>query len=421
MPVPWRLLDIKEKSDTPVVWGGNHPTLSPTRTLSDPAVDVIVIGDGEETLLALADRISAKKTLKGIAGLWFKEGEEIVKNDFRDPVDMNTLPPPPYNLVKVEDYVQEYRGKKVLNIETSRGCNFRCRYCYHTGATGHHNFRYLNAEKSLERMLWVRDEFGVDGVYLIDDNFFLDMNRGMEVVRGLVSESKDLFWQIQGVDVPSMLRFGHSDLDELEKSGLMRISVGAESGSPKILKYIRKPHTVEMINEANRLWSSHGIFVFYSWIAGFPEETEDDVKKTIAMMFRVIRDNPHARVSPLYNFLPFPGTNLWEEVIKNYNFKPPENLIDWGEYDFKHVNASYLTPRMKRLLENLYIPSLCIDHKFDDYSMPWWFNLGLMMYRPLAFLRMKTVFPYFPVETIPATIVEKIFAKKKVLQKPWTL
>ena len=141
-----------------------------------------------------------------------------------------------------------------------------------------------------------------------------------------------------------MLDFDRAGLKDLENSGLQRISAGAESGSPKILRYVKKPHTVPMLLEANKLWSGSNIYVFYSWMSGLPGETREDLKKTVKVMFRIMRDNPNARLSPIYNFLPFPGTSMWSEVIENHGFKPPEKLQEWGNYDWSHVNVSYLDP-----------------------------------------------------------------------------
>jgi len=412
---------IKAKSDVHIVWGGNHPTLSPKETLSDPAVDSVVIGDGEETLLEFAGRLSLQKSLRGVKGLWFKQGNEIVKNDFRDPVDMDSLPLPPYHLVDTDDYVQEYRGKRTINIETSRGCRYKCRYCYHTGKTGFHGFRFLSVEKSIERIFWACDVCNVEGVYLIDDNFFLNKERGMEIARALASDKRDVYWQIQGVDVPSMLGFSHQELRELESSRLARISVGAESGSPDTLRHVRKPHTVDTLVQANKLWSGYDINVFYSWIAGIPGETIEDVKKTVEMMFRLMNDNPRARLSPLYNFLPFPGTSLWYEVIEKYGFEPPKSLSDWGEYDWNRVNVPYLDPKMKKALDNLYFASLCIDGKFDDYALPKWLYWAIRAYRPFARMRMRNLFYYFPIEKYVAELVERVMSKSKQPPKPWTL
>lgn len=412
---------IKEHSDIPVLWGGNHPSLSPQETLQDPHIDMAVIGDGEETLLEAMDRLSAGKSLKGVRGMWFKQDGKIVQNELRPPVDLDSLPLPPYHLVNVEDYVQVYRGKRMINLESSRGCAHHCRYCYHTGQSGNHRFRAMNAEKTLERMFWARDSMNLDGVYMVDDNFFLNRKRSAAVVDALKNQSRQFYWQIQGVDVPSMLKFDQAGLQDLEKSGLQRVSVGAESGSPKILNYVNKPHTVPMLLKANKLWSGFGIYIFYSWLSGLPGETLADLKKTVKVMFRIMEDNPNARLSPIYNFLPFPGTSMWDEVIDNYGFKPPESLQEWGNYDWSRVNVAYLDPALKRTLDNLYFPSLCLDRKFEDFPAPWWLRLGVKLYRPVAKARMKTLFAGFPAERVAASIAEKILVAGVRMKTPWTL
>ena len=412
---------IKQNSDVPIVWGGNHPTLSPEETLSDPAVDMVSIGDGEETLLEIADRLAARKTLDGVKGLWAKENGRIFRNDPRPPADLNDLPFPPYELVDTRDYTQKYSGRRTINIETSRGCRHRCRYCYHTGATGYHAFRSLNAEKALEWIFRAREKCNVDGVYLVDDNFFLDKDRGMRIARGLAAESDDFCWQIQGVDVPSMLSFSDDELAVLEASRLLRISVGADSGSPRTLRYIRKPHTIDMLVQANRQWRPYAINIAYSWIAGFPAETLADIRQTIAMMFQIMRENPHARLSPLYNLFPFPGTVLWDEITAAEGFVKPSSLEQWGEYDWSQVNVPYLDHGLKQLLNNLYLPSLCMDRKFDDYQIPAWLHFAIDLYRPLARLRMKTLFYYFPVEKLAARLVKKRLSPGQDRSLPWTI
>lgn len=412
---------IRQNSDIPVVWGGNHPTLSPAETLADPAVDIVVIGDGEETLLEMTDRLAAGKTLEGVKGLWAKQNGRIIRNEFRPAVNMNELPLPPYHLVDTERYIHQYRGRRIINLETSRGCRHTCRYCYHTGATGHHAFRSLDADKTLERLFWARDQFAIDGVYLVDDNFFLDKARGLKIARHLAAEGGDFCWQIQGVDVPGMLSLDDEELGILEKSRLQRVSVGAESGSPATLRYIRKPHTIDMLIRANRRWSRYDINVFYSWMAGLPGETRADIRRTVAMMFRVMRDNPRARLSPLYNFLPFPGTSLWEEVTTAAGFRPPASLEQWGEYDWNRVNVTYLDPALKRLLNNLYLPSLCLDRKFDDYQIPGWLRLAISFYRPFARMRMRTLFHQLPVEKLAARFVGNRLNPSRRRSLPWTL
>lgn len=414
---------IKQISDVPVLWGGHHPTLDQENVIANPNVDMIVIGDGEKVVRELADRLSSNKSLDGLKGVWFKKDNEIVRNHPAPPVKFDELPFPPYHLVNVENYIQVYRGKRMLNIETSRGCNFSCRYCYHSADNSYHKFRSYSAERTLERIFWARDNFNVDGVYLVDDNFFLDTQRGRAIVAEMAAQKTSFLWQIQGIGVPSMLEFDVKSLEELEKSGLLRISVGAESGSPKILRYTRKPQTLEMILEANRLWSSTDINIWYNFLSGFPAETVSDVKMTIDLMFRLCRENSHARTSPIYNFLPYPGSPLWEEVVEKHHFKPPESLEEWGQYDWNHINVPYLSREMKGLLDNLYWPSLCVDSKFDDYKIPGWIRRLFQIYQPIGRMRLKTGFMSLPIEKYAAKIAERLLqnSKHRSYDTPFTL
>jgi anaerobic magnesium-protoporphyrin IX monomethyl ester cyclase len=427
----WEVADyIKQRCETPIVWGGHHPTLDQENTLKDPAVDIIVIGEGEVTLLELARRIADGQSLEGVNGVWFKnERGETVKNPPRESVNFDDLPLPPYHLVDVEKYIQVYRGKRMVNLETSRGCVFKCTYCYHSAINSNHRFRFAGVEKSLERIFWARDNLNVDGVYLVDDNFFLDKDRGNSIVEELARQKKPFYWQIQGVDVPSMLRFDGNGLKQLEKSGLQRISVGAESGSPKILRYVKKPHTVEMLLRANRIWSAADINVFYSFVSGFPPETVEDIYMTIDTMFRLTEENPHARTSPVYNFLPFPGSTSWKVVIEEFGYQPPKTLKDWKDYDWNRVNVPYLSAEMKAVLSGLYWPTLFLDRKFEDYEVQPLVAAAAKFYRPLAHARLKTRTFSFPLEGVAAGLAEKALSasRKRAGQAsnkrdiPWTL
>ncbi len=219
-----------------------------------------------------------------------------------------------------------------------------------------------------------------------------------------------------------MVNFRPEEVALLAASRWTRISVGAESGRPSILRYIRKPHTVEMLLEANRYWGQYPIHIFYSWLAGLPGETLADIRLTIAAMLRVLKENPHARLSPLYNFSPFPGTALWEEAITYHGLIPPTLLEDWSAYSWGRINVPYLKKEIRCVLNNLYWPSLCLDNKFDDYGVPSWLSKGVQWYRPLARWRMKHLWFHLPLEKVIARQVEKILLRKKgQTPAPWTL
>jgi len=404
---------VKQRCNIPVVWGGHHPTMCPDLTLSDPAVDVVVIGEGEDTLLELTDRYSSGRNLEGVKGLWFKRNGHFIQNEPRPALDLNLLPPTPFHLLDVGQYIYEYGGKTFINIETSRGCNHRCRYCYHTSGNGHHHFRAMNPDKTIEHIANSIKSCRTDGVFIVDDNFFVDKIRGMDTARKIMDQDCRMPWLVGGMDVPTMLSMTSKELNLLEKSNLNRISVGAETGSQKTLTKIRKPQTIDMLIKANRIWSQVDIKIYYSWMAGFPGETIDDVKQTVDIMLKIIKENSRARTSPIYNFIPLPGTELWNEVIENYGFCPPDSLEQWAKCDASHVNVPYMEASMKKTLNNLYFPSLFMDKKFEDYGVPAWLALAARAYRPVARARMRSKFYHFPIEKWAGEKAELFFPRRR--------
>jgi anaerobic magnesium-protoporphyrin IX monomethyl ester cyclase len=108
-----------------IVWGGVHPSLMPEQTVAEPFIDYVVVGEGEYTLLELVNHLEeGKPGLHSIQGLVFKQGDIIIKNDPRPFIkNLNELPDPAWHLVDIKQY-------SAITLNTSRGCPFRCTFCY---------------------------------------------------------------------------------------------------------------------------------------------------------------------------------------------------------------------------------------------------------------------------------------------------
>ena len=135
------------------------------------------------------------------------------------------------------------------------------------------------------------------------------------------------------------------------------------------------------------------IIFFYSFITGFPTETMDDVKATINLMLTLVKENSNARVSPLYNFIPYPGTELFDVAVK-HGYVPPDKLEGWSEYTWDKVKLPY---RDKKIFESLYFTSAFLDKKFNEYAGRKLKTLAAL-YRPLARFRTKNLFFRFMLE-----------------------
>jgi radical SAM superfamily enzyme YgiQ (UPF0313 family) len=215
------------------------------------------------------------------------------------------------------------------------------------------------------------------------------MERGLEIARRIRNEGLDVQWQLQGVEIRTILDMSHEELDLLRTSGCVRFSFGADSGSDRILRRLRKNHTVQDIIEVNRRLARYDITIYYSFISGIPTETLDDLTKTKDLILKLTEENPHARTSPVYNYFPFPGAELYEEILSSYGYVPPQNLEEWGNVDYGVNNIPYVDKEMQQILEHLYLPSLFIDRKFHEYDTSPLLRWIGDVYRPLARLRLK--------------------------------
>lgn len=119
--------------DITIVWGGVHPTLMTEQTLSSELVDIVVTGEGEESIVELANALGSGSGLDEINGINFKKDGKIICNTPSEPIDLETSQAPAYHLVDIDSYLStpwKSESKRPLAFFTSRGCSWRCGYCY---------------------------------------------------------------------------------------------------------------------------------------------------------------------------------------------------------------------------------------------------------------------------------------------------
>ena len=406
---------VRDISRAPIVWGGIHASLLPAQTLENKYVDVVVEGEGEYTLHDLLEAFSNDKPLAGVKGIWFKDGKKILRNSPRGFLDLNVLPDLPYHLVTAEDYVQLYRKRPSLPMETSRGCIYKCSYCYNT-AYRSSTWRSLDTIGAVSRIKGLVNKYKVKGIYIIDDNFFVDLKRGEEFAKEIIKENLDVEWQVQGAGFLELQKMDKAYLELLEQSGCVRVTCGVESGSQRIRKILSKGSDLTKISRINRDMAGYNIIVLYSFISGFPGETTYDLRETIGFMFRLLKENPMARNTPIYQYVPYPQTSLFERV-KREGYRIPDSLGKWQDYDFHNLNVeklTYLDQGLRKIFktEFLYFLPFFIDNKLNEYEAKIWIKIIVYLYRPIAWLRLKYLFFRFPVEVyiIKRFVRFKLFA-----------
>jgi anaerobic magnesium-protoporphyrin IX monomethyl ester cyclase len=358
---------------TPIVWGGVHPTILPEQTLAHPLVDLVAVGEGEMTALELT-RALGERAVRGnahaglvdqvpeIAGLVWWDGSRAVHNAPRPYVPMDELPLLDYDLVDVEKYVlAEVPGERSLQITTSRGCPMRCGYCYLTVVPDGRRYRAESPERTVERIERLQRLYRLNAIHIIDDEFFTQIKRARRVCELLLEREI-------GVTLRTNCRIDYidrMDLDDLRlfrRAGFKHFYLGAEAGNDRVLDLIDKGITREQILRANRKLREAGIAPKFSFMGGFPSETIAEVKDTIHLMADLVRENPSAYTTPVQLYSPYPGTPLYDTCLQN-GMAFPQSLEEWTESGWEHIDYSWLSRSEERFLQKAAYFTFFLDGK----------------------------------------------------------
>ena len=274
-----------------VVLGGPEAANYPAEYLAHGA-DVVVIGEGEETLVELLPVLDARgpHRLHGIMGTVFRDEEgKVVTNPDRPQItEIDALPWPDRDAIDVERYVDVWRthhGTGSVSLITARGCPYRCRWCSH--AVFGYTHRRRSVTGTADELQFVVERYRPDIVWYADDVFTINH-------RWLYEYNAEL--KRRGLRVPFETisradRMMKDDvLQALAELGCWRIWIGAESGSQRILDAMERGVTVEQVLFATQAAKRHGIQVGMFLMWGYEGETVDDIAATVELVRRADPD-----------------------------------------------------------------------------------------------------------------------------------
>jgi radical SAM superfamily enzyme YgiQ (UPF0313 family) len=343
--------------DAMVVLGGPHATFMDEEILSqEKAVDVVVRGEGEQTLLELTQTAFNMKALHTVAGITFMDGDQIIRTPDRDYIrNLDELPHPAYRHFQLDKY--RLFGRRILPVITSRGCPYQCTFCVTSRLFGR-TFRARSPENVVNELEWLRNTYGPDAFTFYDDTITFDKKRILEICEKIISRKIDIPWDCQ-------TRVDHVSkeiLVQMRKAGCQQVLLGIESGSQKILDAIKKGTTVEQNEKAIRLAKEAGLFVAVSVIIGYPGETEETLNQTLNFIKRTKPDDVYLCVAT-----PYPGTEL-RALIEEMGLNLSK---EWESYDTTtpvFENPSLPAEKIKRLrrkfYDEFYSPTYILRHMF---------------------------------------------------------
>ena len=299
---------------TTIVWGGVHPTICPESVIDENYVDYIIRGDGEEAFLNLLKRLDSGGNLD------IDYAVHCLKNLDESMIDFSE------EFIAREYFIKRDGFNKAFPLETSRGCPHKCAFC-HNSIMGQ-SYRTVNTELVIKNIEQLYFKYNIDGVIFQEDNFFLNNERVIEILSRL--SEYYIGWKAN-----SRLSYFKKLINDKKTMNLIMASqchllqFGIESGSDRILKMINKGITVADIIEINKRLAEYNIAIRYNFIIGFPTESRSEIEETLALINKLLNDNPHME-SPFVNiYTPYPGTPLYN-LAKQEGFVPPKNLEEWS-------------------------------------------------------------------------------------------
>jgi len=303
--------EIKERlPDTTIVYGNYHATFNAERILKRyPSADVVVRGEGEQTIVDLVESKKGRRRLEDIPGITFREGDEIVSTlDRALNRDLDSIPIPDRGFLE-EEYHSTIAGarvavKRFTSVTSSRGCAYRCRFCS-CREFGQGIWRPRSVGNTLDELVQIASE-GYEQFLFVDDCFTLNQKRVIELCRRMREERLDLEWACEGrVDSCSYEMFR-----EMTRAGCKIVFFGIESANQRILDYYDKRITPQMSMEAMKTVRKAGMDLIHgSFIIGAPDETREEIRNTLEFAKRLPIDIPQFNILRVW-----PGTGIWDEL-----------------------------------------------------------------------------------------------------------
>jgi radical SAM superfamily enzyme YgiQ (UPF0313 family) len=321
-------------SDIPIILGGHHPSVAADSCLFYPEIDFCVIGEGEYTLLDLVKILKSNGDVSKVKGIAFRNGGKVKYTEPRPLIqNLDELPFPAYHLFDLKNYSYNIIGvgnaKKIpwISIVTSRGCPFHCIFCKRIyGQT----YRARSPENVLAEMEFLVSEYKIKEFLIVDDNFTLIRERAEKICDLIIERGLDVIFRF-----PNGIRADCVDFELLKKlknAGMYKTAFGIESGSPRMLKIMKKNLDLNKIRKAVRMCRVLGIENIGFFVIGLPGETHESALQTIKFAKELPLDD-----ASFYIATPYPGTEFFNWVVKR-GYINPENL-DWGKLDLLNYTS----------------------------------------------------------------------------------
>ncbi len=330
----------------PVVWGGVHATIMPLEVLREDYVDFVVVNEGEETIQEFALMMSGHlpQDWSNVSGLAYKKEEDnspIFHRERPFIQDLDGFKPRWDLLDDVEAYlIPSGPYKRAIPVYISRGCPFRCGFCYNE-VVMKRTWRQHSNQFIMEQINWLKEHHEINAVDYADDYLFGRIKPMQRLV-----EKVGMPWSGQ-VRVqllkPEFVQW-------MNETGCQWVNIGIESGSQAVLDRMNKDQKAWQIDWGieNLVQYAPHIEANCSFIVGLPEETAEEARVTFDIIEKLSDMSQNVRCSVCV-YMPYPGTPLWPKALQ-MGYQPPDNQEGWCDMDLNRGNTPWVSDEEAQVL-----------------------------------------------------------------------
>lgn len=339
--------EIRKISNAKIIFGNLHASYFAKSILEEDIADIVVRGEGEETLLQLIKYLQNNGNLSSVDGISFKENGVIThtrERNFIEPLDI--LPFPAWHLFERKKYklfsFAEIRVPATL-ISASRGCPYNCSFC--SLLIMGRKRRVRSVKNIADEFEYLNQKFGYKQISFVDPIFPFSKKEGINFAEELIKRKlhEKIIWTTETrVDLVD-----EELLKILRESGLRRIMYGFETGSNATLDEYRKQFTTEKATEAVEITKRQKIEIIGFFMLGSPCDTEESIFQTIDFATKLNIDFAKFNI-----LVPYPGTSLYESLKKEGKL-PEKNWSRYTSYPTRNTLPIYSPPSItkERLVE----------------------------------------------------------------------
>ena len=351
------------------VVGGPYPTSAPEKVLGIKEADIVVLGEGENTAIDLFENLEKHGDLTQVKGIGFRKNGDIHYTPRRELIKaIDKISFPAFHDFPMDSYTgfnPAFTSHGLSgSILTSRGCPYKCIYCFQPFGSG--RWRWRSPESVVEEWAYQVETLKVKQIAIVDDCFNVNIKRAINIFDEIIKRKLNIPW-LAPVGMRAD-RFTPELLDKMKESGCYRVAIGVENGDQKYLnEVVKKKLDLSAAKKAVAYCRNIGIETSAFYILGLPYETRQSMERTIEFAKELDSDYAQFLIA-----MPYPATEFYDivqrEGVITREFEEYLGHTDNGaNFEMGEINNDLLVKMRKKAYWSYYVrPKMIMRKMLSD-------------------------------------------------------